>query len=324
MVTWEHNSTITFVKNDKYWDADSVKLDTLVVHLIDNIDTAVSVFLTGELDLVESPTPQFLDQLKNEGKYYVQPGMSVYYYTVNATREGLDNPLVRKALSLAIDRKIVVEEITRGGQIPAMALVPGGMADADPEDDFREVGGDFFDDYDVATAKALLEEAGYPNGKGLPEFEILYNTGAAHESIALAVQSWWSQLGIKTRLVGQEWGVYLNTRTQLDYDIARAGWGADYLDPMTFLDLFQTGVGLNDTGYSNPTYDTLISIAKMTDNQNVRMRALHEAERILIEEDMVIIPFYFYTNAWAAQPYVRDVIHNPFGTKDFKYAWIAE
>lgn len=324
MVSWNHNSDITFVKNELYWDAENVKLDRIVANLIDNIDTAVTVFLNGELDMVESPSSQFIDQLKAQGKYFSQPGMLTYYYTINGTREGLDNPLVRKALSLAINRQIIVEQITRGGQIPAFALVPPGMADANPEEDFREVGGDYFVDYDVATAKALLAEAGYPNGQGLPEFEILYNTGVtSHEQIALAIQSWWEQIGVKTRLVGQEWGVYLNSRTQLDYEIARAGWGADYLDPMSFLDLFQTGVGLNDTGYSNPTYDTLINIAKMTDNQKIRMLALHEAERILIE-DMVIIPIYYYTNEWAVQPYVRDIIHNPTGTKDFKYVWIAE
>lgn len=325
MVQWDHYDKIVFVKNENYWDADNVKLEKITVTLIDNIQTAIYMFMTGKIDLVGSVSAQIVSQeCKDVGAFHTQSAISIYYYSINGTKEGLDNPLVRKALALAINRQIIVDEITGGGEIPAFALVPKGMSDAEDGKDFREVGGNYFNDYDIETAKALLAEAGYPNGEGLPEVEILYNVGVAHELIALVVQNCWNQLGVKTKFVGQEWGVCLDRRMQLDFDVARVGWGADYLDPISFLEIFQTGMGLNDTGYSNPTYDALIHIAKLADSQEVRMFALHEAERILIEEDMVIIPIFFYTNTWLAQPYVKDVINNPFGIKDFKNAWIAE
>ncbi len=324
MVGWDHNSQITFVKNENYWDKENVKLDKLIVTLVDNNQTAVTMFNTGHIDLLDSPPSENIDGLKAAGKYFVQPGVSSYYYICNVAEPGVDNPLVRRALAMAINRKIIVEEVTKGGQIPAMSFVPGELIDAEPGTTFREVGGDFFKDYDVEGAKKLLAEAGYPNGKGLPTFEILYNTeSVGHQNIALAIQSWWAAIGVKSQLVGQEWGVYLQTRDEMNYQISRAGWGADYLDPMTFMDLHVTGGGNNDAGYSNPNYDAFIKIAKMTDDQKIRMFAMHEAERILME-DMPIIPIYFYTDSWAAQPYVEGIIYNPFGSRDFKFAWISE
>jgi oligopeptide transport system substrate-binding protein len=324
MTKWTRDSLMVYEKNDHYWDADNVRLERLVVTLIDNNETATNTFLTGDIDVVDGPAAQFKRELEKEGSYFVQPGMSSYYYMVNINRTPWDNPLVRKALAIAINRQIIVEKITQEGEIPALAFIPYGLNDVTPTQDFRECGGNYFSDYDVEKAKELLGLAGYPNGEGLPPIRLVYISGVArHQDIALAVQQWWKDIGIETQLVPQEWSVYIDTRGTRDYDVAMGGWGADYLDPMAFLDVHASDSGFNDSGYVNDSYDALVQIAKMTGEESVRMMAMHEAERVLME-DMPIIPLFFYTDSWAARPYVRDVIYNPVGIRDFKYAWIAE
>lgn len=324
LAEWQQYSRMVYEKNPHYWDAESVKLEKLVVTLIDNNETAVNMLLTGDIDVVDGPPVQLKDELEREGFYHVQPGMSSYYYMINTNRAPWDNPLVRKALALAVNRKIIVEEITREGEIPALAFVPYGLNDATPDKDFRECGGDYFSDYDVETAKELLRLAGYPDGEGLPSIRLVYIAGVSrHQEIALAVQEWWKDIGLEVQLVPLEWGAYLETRFSQDYDVAMGGWGADYLDPMAFLDAYVSDSGFNDSGYVNLNFDAFIRIAKMTGDERIRIMAMHEAERVLME-DMPIIPIFFYTDSWAAKPHVKDVIYNPVGIRDFKYAWIAK
>ena len=225
------------------------------------------------------------------------------------------------ALAYLIDREAIVKNITQAEQKPAYAFVPYGFKDADGKD-FRANGGDFFK-YDVAEAKRLLAEAGYPDGKGFPKLKILFNTSENHQKIAQAIQQMWKQnLGIEVALESQEWQVYLESEDQLNYDIVRAGWSPDYLDPMTFIDMFVTNGGNNDTGWSNKKYDALVNKAKSTGDQKVRMQAMHEAEKILMEE-MPIAPIYFYTNPNLIRDNIKGVIIPPFGTyADFKWAYV--
>lgn len=322
---WDHHSVLEMEKSETYWDAKSVKLDKLVFYMVEESSTELTMFETGEIDFGDNPPLPDIDRLKAEKKLGVSSQLGTYYYLFNVDKAPLHDPRVRKALCYAIDRQSIVDKVTKGGQVPALAYVPFDIPDAAPDSDFRKVGGNYFKDNDVAEAKKLLAEAGYADGNNFPSLELLYNTSEAHKMIAETIQEMWKQsLGITgIKLANQEWGVYLSTRTQGEYEIARAGWLGDYVDPMTFLDMWVTGGGNNDTNWGDAEYDQLVSTALRTTDPKERFRMMHEMEKILMR-DMPIAPIYYYVDLWVIKDYVRDVYFNPLGPKDFKWAWIAE
>ncbi|MFZ5627331.1 MAG: peptide ABC transporter substrate-binding protein [Bacillota bacterium] len=322
---WAAKQQIEVEKNPSYWDADTVKLSQVVFTLVESADTELTMFKTGQIDIGNNPPTQELDNLKKDGSLKIGPQLTTYFYRFNVTRKPLDNPKVRKALALAIDREAIVKNVTKAGQTPADAFVPFGFPDATPDKDFRKVGGSLIKTFDAEEARKLLAEAGYPDGKGFPEITILYNTNENHQKIALAIQEMWKKnLGINVKLVNQEWKVYLKSQSNLDYDISRAGWGADYLDPMTFMDMFVTNGGNNNTGWSNPKYDELIKKANLESDNAKRMEYMHEAEKILMDE-MPIAPIYFYTHPYLMKDNLKDVVVPSFGPYfEFKWAWVAE
>lgn len=187
---------------------------------------------------------------------------------------------------MTIDRDALTSRVLRGVVNPAFALTPPGIGDYQPPVLFA---------FDPEAARKLLAEAGYPNGRGFPKFEIMYNTHEQHRKIAVAVQQMWKQhLNIEVGLVNQEWKVYLNSRDELDYDIARAAWIGDYVDPNSFIDMWVTGGGNNDTGWSNARYDDLVMRKiPLLKTHTERLAAYREAETILLHE-MPIIPIYYY------------------------------
>ncbi|NLG83223.1 MAG: peptide ABC transporter substrate-binding protein [Firmicutes bacterium] len=325
MVAWKHNSYIDVVKNPYYWDAASVKIQKIRFTLVENESTLLTMYDTGVIDMTDTVPVAEIDRLRKEGQLKIAPYLGTYYYQFNVTKPPLDNVKVRKALALAINRQAIVENITKAGQVPALAFTPPGVPDVPgAKGDFRTVGGNFYKDNDVETAKKLLAEAGYPDGKGFPTIEILYNTSEAHKAIAEAIQEMWKKnLGINVTLTNQEWGVYLSNRTALKYQVARAGWIGDYVDAMTFLDMWVTGGGNNDTGWSNKQYDALIEKAKTSGDPKVRIKAMHDAEKILMDE-MPICPIYFYTRPYLQQDYLKDVTHSTIGMVDFKWAYIVK
>ena len=172
----------------------------------------------------------------------------------------------------------------------------------------------------IAKAKELLKEAGYENGQGLPTFELMYNSEGQHKDIAQIIQQNWAEIGVNVELSNQEWAVFLNTRQQGDYEIARHGWIGDYIDPMTFLDLWVTGGGNNDTGFSNARYDELVAAAKVETDSAKRLEMLREAEDILMDE-MPILPIYYYTTVTAMNENVKGVHISTLGKISFKYAY---
>ncbi len=324
LTKWEHNHLIEMEKNPYYWDKDKVKLSKIIFTMVEENTTEMLMFENGEIDWGPNPPPQELERLQKEGKVVINPYLGTYYFTFNVTKPPFNDVRVRKALTLAIDREAIVKNITMAGELPATAYVPPGVPDAEPNSDFREVGGELFKAYDPETAKQLLADAGYPDGKGFPSFVILYNTNERHKTIAEAIQRMWKEnLGISCTLTNQEWKVYLDNRQALNYDVARAGWIGDYTDPMTFIDMFVTGGGNNDTGWSNPQYDELVRTAKSTGDQKVRMKAMHDAEKILMDE-MPICPIYFYTRPEMIKPYVKNAYTSAIGYTDFKEAYIEK
>ncbi len=184
------------------------------------------------------------------------------------------------------------------------------------------VGGELFPDNDVATARELLVEAGYPNGNSLPEITLIYNTSEGHKAIAEAVQEMWKKnLGVEVKLANQEWKVFIDSRHKGDFQIARHGWTGDYADPMTFLDMFTTDSGNNDAQYSNEKYDELVALAKSAIDPRRRWQALHEAEQCLVA-DAVIAPLYFYTNPVLSRANLKGIERSITGVIYFKKAYL--
>lgn len=323
MKSWAHNDKIVVVKNDNYWDAKSVKITELTFNLIEDPKAALTAYEAGQVDGVDSAPADDIQRLLKSGDLKVSPQLGTYYYAFNVTKKPFDKPEVRQALTLAIDRQKIIDSVAQTNEKPAFAFTPYGINDADPSKQFRDIGGDYFKE-DLAKAKQLLADAGFPDGKGFPKIKILFNSSSNHEKIATIIQDMWSKnLGITATLRQEEGKVYLESLHKLDYDVARVGWIGDYMDPMTFLDLFVKGGGNNHSGWANQQYDALISNAKKNADPKARMQQLHDAEKILMTE-LPVMPFYFYNLNYTAKSYVKGVIHSPLGMVDFKNATVEK
>lgn len=327
MKEWSHNAYILAEKNDNYYDYENLGPDTIRFTLLDDANAILAAYKSGELSFIEElPTDEMANYLAS-GELTVADYIGTYYVCFNTEDEVFSNPLIRKAFSLAIDRNYIVENVSQAGEVPATGYVPAGVNDAKGPggDDFRTVGGEYYsvaeEDYEknCEEARALLAEAGYPNGEGLT-VEYMYNTNDKHKAIGEALQNMWKeQLGVTVNLSNQDWNVFLESRKQGDYQIARNGWIADYNDPCSFLDMWYTDGGNNDAQYSNPAYDAQIDAAKATADQDERMKAFHTAEDILIKEDSVLAPVYFYTQPYMLAPDIEGMYYTPLGYFFFGY-----
>jgi oligopeptide transport system substrate-binding protein len=285
---WKPQEQVTMVKNPKYWDAKKVKLDKIIFFPSDDNNTRLNMYLNGEVDWVFQGLPlDQIDALKVRKDYQVIPQAATYFYEFNHTEAPFNNVKLRKALAMAIDKKKLVELVTRGGQLPTDSVTPALPGYTPPKGNA----------YNLEMAKKLLAEAGYPGGKGFPETSILYNTSESHKKIAEYVQQQWSQnLGINVGIENSEWKTVLDRGKNQDFQILRMGWIGDYIDPNTFLELFQTDAGQNYGKYSNKTFDGLIQKAARMKAGTERFKALQQAEAIFIAQDQGIIPIYHYVN----------------------------
>ena len=328
MVEWSHNAYILTEKSETYYDYEKLGPDTIKYTLLDDNNAMLAAFNSGELNFIMNfPTDEMANYLAS-GQITVAPYIGTYYVCFNTEDEVFSNPLVRQAFSLVIDRNYIVENVSQSGEVPATGYVPSGVYDAEGAngDDFRTVGGEYYsvsaDDYQANCDKAreLLAEAGYPNGEGFPAVEYMYNTDDRHKAIAEALQNMWqTELGVTVNLSNQDWNVFLKSRKDGDFQIARNGWIADYNDPCSFLDMWYTGGGNNDAQYSNPEYDALIDAAKATSDQTERMAAFHKAEDLLIGQDSVLAPIYFYTNPYMLSDNISGMYYTPLGYFFFGY-----
>ena len=327
LVEWVHDSYMLYEQNENYWNIENLGPDAIKFVLMDDPGSQLAAYETGELLVIEDVPTDEIKSLSGNADFYKEGQIGTYYVSYNTENEILSNPLVRKALTLAVDRQYICEEIGQAGQVPAGAFAPMGLTDADASKEFREVGGDYYDPYDyegnLELAKAALAEAGYPNGEGLPVFEYLYNEGGSHDVIGQALQNMWAQIGVQVELVSQEWATFLNTRKNGEYDIARNGWLGDYNDPISFLDMWITGGGNNDAQWSNSDFDALISQVKASSDQAERMQLMHQAEDIIFDEWM-LCPIYYYVDLYMTSEKVDGVFSSPLGYKFFKFATLKE
>ena len=332
LARWVVNDHIRLEKNQSYWGRDAVRLERIDMLPSENTMTNVNLYLTGAVDVCHDYFPQQLaPELRKRPDFDQAPALSVYYYLLNVTKKPLDDPRVRKALNLAIDRETITQNVLGQGQVPAYSFVPPGMHGyAPPPTAIRR---------DLEQARRLLAEAGFPGGKGFPRLGILYNTMEDHKRIAEVVSDQLRRaLGIEVTAYNQEWQSYLGTRRALGYDIARAAWVGDYVDPNTFLDMWVTNGPNNQTGWSSDLYDQLIrvagdvsrflaapepllaklrdpapvrallaeasgtdQVARLAARERLRMLLFREAEAILIDGEFPIMPIYFYVHGGLAR-----------------------
>jgi len=282
------NSRVVVVPNTRYWNRSNVHLTKITFNPTDDQNTMHQAFLSGEADWSTGVPLARIDEVKLHKDYQVSSQLGTYYYLVNCRdHAALKDPRVRKALSMGFNREELINNVVKGGQLPATALSP-------PMGSYEPTPGNGLN---LAEARRLLAEAGFPNGQGLPTFEIVYNTLDSHRIIGEYLQqAWRNNLGINTNLVNMEWATYLDYRKTPAMQIARAGWIADFMDPQNFLDLLITGGGNNDAKYSDAEYDRLLRQASTMPDGTERNRVMRQAEDIAITRDQALIPIYWYVN----------------------------
>ncbi len=303
-VLTEHipNERMVRERNPMYWDNEHTVIDKTVLLVINDENAAHTRYLAGELDLGPVPTGQY-KRLKAEypDETHSVPSLCTYYYNYNMRDSGpeaLKDVRVRQALSYAIDRSIITDNILQAGQIPAFTFTPGATAGFTvPKVAFGEMTQAERD----AKAVELLAAAGY--GKDNPlKVEVLYNTSEGHKKIAIAITQMWKQkLGVEATLANMEWKTFLQNKSEGNFDVARAGWCGDYNEASTFLDLLTTDSGYNDSKYSNPEVDRLMAEAKTMDDPSANYTKVEE----IIAEDMPVIPVYHYASVLMLKPNVK-------------------
>ncbi len=295
---WQPEDEVVVERNPHYWGAAGVRLKEIRYYPTENIDSEERAFRAGQLHITyELPQAKVASYRRNAPEFLrIEPYAGVYFLRLNVGHPALKDKRVRRALAMAVDRRALVENITRGGQLAAHHFTPPNTAGYTARARIAE---------DVPAARRLLAEAGFPDGRGLPGIELLINTSENHRAIAEAVQHMWKEnLGVEATIRNEEFRVYLSTMHKLDFCAARSGWIADYDDPNSFLGCLVSGGGNNDTGFANPEYDRLIAEANRTLDADARREIFQRAEAILMEE-MPVLPLYFYTRVYLIQPSVK-------------------
>ena len=329
MITdWTPSERIVLTKNPNYvggWDSSKIVSDTITLLLLEDSSASYAAYNSGEAQLIKDvPTDEIpsLTKAEDGGDFYVDTILGTYYVSLNLQRDAFKDAKVRKALSLAIDRDYVANTIMQGTYSAADSIVGPGIVDESGY--FHDNGNAPYisADYEanLAEAKKLLEEAGYPNGEGYPTIEYSTNDAGYHVPLAEYLQQAWGDLGITLTINKMEWSSFTPARRAGEYDVARNGWVMDYNDPSNMLDLFCSGNGNNDGKYSNPDFDAAIDASRVADSAE-HFAQLHKAEDILME-DMGCLPIAYYNDYWLQSPTLKGTWHSPYGYWYLQYGYI--
>lgn len=329
MITdWTPSERIVLTKNPNYvggWDSSKIVSDTITLLLLEDSSASFAAYNSGEAVLIKDvPTDEIpsLTKAEDGGDFYVDTILGTYYVSLNLQRDAFQDAKVRKALSLAIDRDYVANTIMQGTYSTADSIVGPGIVDENGY--FHDNGNAPYisADYEanLAEAKKLLEEAGYPNGEGYPTIEYSTNDAGYHVPLAEYLQQAWGDLGITLTINKMEWSSFTPARRAGEYDVARNGWVMDYNDPSNMLDLFCTDNGNNDGKYSNPDFDAAIEASRVADSAE-HFAQLHKAEDILME-DTGCLPIAYYNDYWLQSPALKGTWHSPYGYWYLQYGYI--
>ncbi|HBC5673424.1 oligopeptide ABC transporter substrate-binding protein OppA [Citrobacter sp. CK198] len=300
---WVVNERIVLERNTQYWDNDKTVINQVTYLPISSEVTDVNRYRSGEIDMTYNNMPiELFQKLKKEipNEVRVDPYLCTYYYEINNQKAPFNDVRVRTALKLAMDRDIIVNKVKNQGDLPAYSYTPpytDGAKLVEPE---------WFtwsQEKRNEEAKKLLAEAGYTADKPLT-FDLLYNTSDLHKKLAIAVASIWKKnLGANVKLENQEWKTFLDTRHQGTFDVARAGWCADYNEPTSFLNTMLSDSSNNTAHYKSPEFDKLIADTLKVTDEAQRTELYAKAEQQL-DKDSAIVPLYYYVNARLVKPWV--------------------
>ena len=286
LTDWSPNQVLSLRPNKRYWNASAIANDGVDFLPVTSEQTEERMFSAGEMHMTERVPLQRVEWYRNNRPEVlrIDPANNIAYAFANCNREPFDDARVRRAFSMTLDRELISSRIRQGVDPPAYFFTPPGMngyvSPARIEEDREE-------------ARRLMAEAGYPEGEGFPRVELLYSTSDAGKYLTEAMQQMWQEaLGVRVEILNQEWKVFLDTTAQGNYSLALMAWAGDVLDPMNFLELFESDNGNNRSGYANSKYDELISAARQSNDVARRNELFGQAETILLD-DSPIIPVYF-------------------------------
>ena len=310
LAAWEPNQVIRLARSETYWDRAAVRLATVNIYPIEDRVTEEASFRTGQLHITATVPPDKIDTYKRDQPALLrqEPTFASYYLTYNTTKPPLNDPRVRRALALVIDRPSLCEKVLRGGRTPAYTLTPPGIAGYTSTPAFTE---------NIAEAQKLLADAGFPAGKGFPRLELLTTKGSTSQLPEAMQQMWKLHLGIDIAIVLQETRVFFDSLRTKAYDIAPAGWVGDYLDPSSFLELFRAGNANNHSGWSSPDYDRLITEALRAPDDTARYALYQQAETLLMK-DMPVGPLIYGRRNYLVLPSVQGWEPNVLDLHPFK------
>lgn len=323
---WVPDSHITMTKNPNYWNADAIKLGSIKWNLIEDSNAAYSAYQNGEVLMIKDVPTEEVPSLEGNEEFHVEPIIGTYYLSYNIQKEPFDNALVRKALNLAIDRDYVANTLMQGTYSPATNFVGPGWKDTDGSEFCENANnGEAYlpANADIEGALAALEEAGYPNGEGLPVMHYTTNDSGYHKVIAEYLQQAWKEIGVTLEVDIVEWSSFTPMRRNGDFEIARNGWVGDYADPSNMLELLYSTNGNNDGKYSSEEFDAAIDKSRSTVDPEERSAALHEAEDIMIADD-ACCPLAYYNDFWLQSSKITGSWHSAYGYWHFMYADIEE
>ena len=326
---WVPGERIVCKKNPYYkggWDSTKIVTEHIKFLLIEDSSAALAAYQNGTALMIKDVPTDEIDTLKEGGEFHAEPILGTYYLSFNLNDKTFADKNVRKALSLALDRKYIAETVMHGTYSAAYDYVGTGVIDAEGyfEENTKKLnGGNYFisEDYEanLAEAKKALAEAGYPNGEGFPAITYTTNEASYHKPLAEYIQNAYKELGITVKINIVEWSSFTPMRRAGEFQMARNGWVMDYNDASNMLELFVSTNGNNDGKYNNKDFDAAIEKSKTADKK-VHFEALHEAEKILMD-DYGIVPVAYYNDFWLQSKKLQGSYHSAYGYWYFQYAY---
>ncbi len=316
LVNWELNKEIAVRRNPNYWDRKNVLLSAILFNPAETESAEERLFRSGKVLLTfgkRIPVEKIASyQKQRPEQLFSQVDYATYYYLFNTQKPPFDDLNVRRAFTYSVDREMIVKHITKNNELVANALSPPSKSYSPPQTP----------SFDPVKAREYLQKAGYPNGEGFPKITLMYNTTDTHRKIAIAIQQMWKkELNVEVVLENQEWKVFLDSRNKGLYDISRSGSLSSIADPVDFLSMHVSGHGMNDSGWSSKSYDTLIGLSNKTTQEDKRLKLLYSAEQILLDE-LPILPLFYYASTYLKSPSVVGFAFNALGQPNYKGVYI--